>query len=340
MFGLAGCTDQRDLYVLSGPVLEVEGDWMPSLGVADMTMNATAVAFDSEGGAVKEYFYSPDKVEIPVTESTYDVLLFNGLMYSPDDTHLDGLKFRGTDRLETFEVMTKEGSLNSRLGSRSQDEYIASNDMEIVTSALQSQVVDESRSYYMKYKDGENGLETPEDYVYAQMQMTPVPLSYEAQVVVTIKNISSAAGASAALYGFVGSAFMASRLPSHFYVTHHFNLNSRKWIDQDNDTGTIESPRFVTFGPPLDVPDNKYEVYIKMILVNGEEHEWTFDVTEQMQPIIEEIKANFESGATIHYQLEIPLELYLELPVVEPVEGSVGVGNWSDDELITVPITP
>jgi hypothetical protein len=334
-----GCTDQRDLYVLSGPMLEVEGDWVPSLGLSDMTMNATAVAFDGEGNSVKEYFYSPNTVKIPVDNGSYDVMLFNGLMYGPDDAHLDGVFFRGTDKFDTFEAVAKEGTLIRRLGTRADDEYIASSQMEIVTSAVQSENVNGERSYYIKYKNGENGFDTPEDYVYARMQMTPVALSYVAQVVVTIKNISSAAGASAALYGFVGSAFMASRMPSHFYVTHQFNLNSRKIIDKAGDIGTIESPEFVTFGPPLDVPDHRYEVYIKMVLVDGQEMEWTIDVTEQMLPIIEEIKANQSGEVQIDYHLEIPLDIELELPVVDPVEGFIGIDGWDDDELITVPIT-
>jgi hypothetical protein len=339
MLGLAGCTDQRDLYVQSGPMLEVIGDWVPSLNQADMTMNATAVAFDGEGNAIKEYFYKPNTVDIHVDEGTYDVMLFNGLMYAPDDTHLDGVTFRGTDKLDTFEAVAKEGSLIRRLGTRTEGEYIATNEMEIITSAVESAAVDKSRSYFAKYKNGENGFDTPENFVYTTLDMTPVAMSYEAQVVATIKNITSAAGASAALYGFVGSAFMASRQPSHFYVTHQFNLNSRKILDKVEDIGTIESPVFVTFGPPLDVPDKKYEIYIKMVLLNGQELEQRFDVTEQMVPIIEEIKNNLSDGETINFRLEIPIEIEFELPVVEPVEGTIGIEGWGDDELIRVPIT-
>jgi hypothetical protein len=321
-------------------MLQVKGDWVPSLDKSDMTMNATAVAFDAaEGEIIKEYFYSPNTVNIHVDEGSYDVMLFNGLMYEPDDTHLDGVYFRGTDKLGTFEAVAKEGTLIRRLGTRADGEYIATNEMEIVTSALQSEDIDGSRSYFTKYKNGRNGFDTPEDYIYSTLNMTPVAMSYEAQVVVTVKNVTSAAGASAALYGFVGSAFMASREPSHFYVTHQFNLNSRKFTDRAEDIGTIESPVFVTFGPPLDVPDHKYEVYIKMVLVNEQELEQTFDVTEQIKPIIEQIRTNLSGGVTIDYRLEIPLELELELPVVEPVEGSIGIEGWDDEELIYVPIT-
>lgn len=336
---IAGCDRQRDLYLAGESLIEVSGDWIPSLGKDDMSMDATALAFGADRKIVKAYFYDPHTVDIPLTRGTYDVMLFNGLMYSETDTHLDEVYFRGTDRLDTFEAVASEGKSIKRLGTRAEAAYVASNDMEIVTSALQSIDVDGSGGYRMKYRNGKEILDTDHDNIYKELSMTPVALSYETQVVVRIKNISSAAGASAALYGFVGSAFMASRMPSDFYVTHQFGLNNRRTIDEALDIGTIESPVFVSFGPPLNAPDNRYEIYIKMALVDGREIERSFDVSEQMAPIVEEIKTNFESGTTIHYRLEIPLEIELELPVVEPVEGSLGIDGWADDELIRVPMT-
>jgi hypothetical protein len=336
-----GC-DLRDLYVISEPLIEVEAEWEPSLG--EETVNGTAMLFDAEERSLKTAnIYKPDTtVSLSAGRGTYDVVLFNGVIFSPDDSaiDLDGVMLRGGDHLDTFEAMAEEGSRISRLGSRGPDEYIATNEMEIIASALHRQQVDDNSSYYVKYKNGHNGFDTPGNYVSAKIEMTPVPLSYEAQVVVKIKNMASAAGASAALYGFVGSAFMASREPSHFYVTHQLGLSNRKMLDEAEDIGTIESPTFVTFGPPLDAPDNKYEVYLKMVLVNGEEREWTVDVGEQVKPIIEAIKANLSGGATIRYHLKIPIEIEIELPTVEDIKGSVNVDDWGDDELIVAPIMP
>lgn len=336
---LAGCDEQRDLYVAAGPLIWAEGDWGPSLDQSDMTMKATAIAYDESRLVAKEYFFAPRTVMLPVDNGIYDVLLFNGLMYSEKDTHLDDVYFRGTNRLDTFEAVAAEGAQIKRLGTRADDEYIASNEMEIITSAVERQEIEASRSYYIKYKNGKNGFDTPKDYIAAELNMTPVAMSYEAQIKVTIENISSAAGANAALYGFVGSAFISSRMPSHFYVTHHFNLNSKKIVDSAKDIGTIESPVFVTFGPPLDAPDNKYEVYVKILLVDNTEYENTFDVTTQLDTIIEAIKANQAGGGAPQYRLEIPVAINIKLPIVEPVGGGVGLGDWEDDELIHVPIT-
>jgi hypothetical protein len=341
MLASTGC-EFRDLWVRSGPLLEVEADWTPSLNEA--SVNGTAMLFDEEGRSVKtENVYKPDTTTLlPVGKGTYDVVLFNGVIFSPDDPDidLDGLMLRGGDHIDTFEAVASQGTRISRLGSRGEDEYIATNEMAIIASAVQRQQVDEDGTDYIKYKNGHDDFDLPEDYVYARMEMTPVPLSYEAKVIVDITNISSAAGASAALYGFVGSAFMASREPSHFYVTHQFNLTNRKVLNKTEDIGTIESPMFVTFGPPLDAPDNKYEVYLKMVLVNGEEREWTVDVGDQVFPIVEAIKTNLSGGATIRYRLQIPITIEVELPTVEDIEGNVNLEDWGDDELIVAPIMP
>lgn len=332
-----GCDKQRDLYVAVDPQIQAVGDWMPSLGRADMTMDATAVAYDASGMAAKEYFFSPRTATLAVGMGTYDVMIFNGLMYAPDDTHLDDVYFRGTDRLDSFEAVAAEGTPSKRL-FRAEGEYIASNKMEIVTSAVQRQKIDAGRTYHLKYEDGKSSDNLSDDNVPTDIEMVPVAMSYEAQVVVNVTNISSAYGADAAIYGLVGSAFMASRRPSHFYVTHQFNLNNKKILDADDDIGTIESPVFVTFGPPVDAPDRKYEVYVKVTLVDGQVVEETFDVTSQMASLIEEIRDGLEGTGPVLHMLDLSLAVNITLPKVDPIEGGIGIDDWGDDEIITVPI--
>jgi hypothetical protein len=338
-----GCTDQRDLYVMSGPLLEVGGDFVPALGQTDgVNVSATAMLFDAEGNALStKNFSTPNAANVPVGHGIFDVMLFNGTIFSPEDTNVDvdGVDFRGNSHIDTFEAVATEGTRINRLGTRGEDEFIPSNAMKVITSAVRREDVEGERSYFVKYKNGENGFDTPEDYVYSRMDMTPMALSYKAELVVTIsKHSSSVYGASAALYGFVGSAFMASRLPSHFYVTHQLKLNSLDKTGDADDSGTIRSGLFVTFGPPLDVPDNKYEVYIVMALQNGQQMEWRRDVSDQIAPVIEQIK-DYQSGAVTEIPLNIELDLTLDnVPYVPPVEGSIGIDGWEDDEVITVKI--
>ncbi|MDH6357162.1 DUF5119 domain-containing protein [Parabacteroides sp. PF5-9] len=335
-----GCDKQRDLYVMVNPMVYLKAHWVPSLGINDMSMNATALAYNTENSTiVKEYFHNSDNATILVDKGIYDIMIFNGLMYSPEDTHLDNITFRGVDQLATFEAVVNETQPNRRL-NKSIDEYIASNEMELLTSAVTQQEITASSAYSLKYKDGENGFDTPSNYVEVEMEMTPVALNYECQVVLQINNISSAYSASAALYGFVGSAWMATRQPTHFYVTHQFNLNSKRMTDPAKDRGTIESPVFVTFGPPIDAPDNTYELYIRITLVDNTIVEKTVDITDQVQPVIETIRDNMGGTEPVHYQLTIPIQIdNIDLPHVDPVQGGVGVGDWDDDEIIRVPIS-
>ena len=339
ILAFVGCDKQRDLYVMSNPMLGIEGDWMPSLGRNDMTMDATVLAYPATGEYIKEYFYNPNKATLKVTRGTYDVMVFNGLMYSAEQTHLDGVYFRGIDALNTFEAVAAEGNPIKRLGSRGDAEYIATNDMEIVTSAVQRQDVNADAGYNIKYKDGKNGNTTADDYVEAELDMTPIAMSYETQIFVTVTNISSAYGASAALYGFAGSAFMAERMPSDFYVSHHLPLNDKEIIDQGNDIGKIRSPKFVTFGPPVDAASgHKYEMYFYVMLVNGEVFEETIDVTDHVEPYIALIQDNIDGVQPIKHGIQIVLNVELELPEAEPVDGGIGVEDWDEDEIIKVPI--
>ncbi len=123
-------------------------------------------------------------------------------------------------------------------------------------------------------------------------------------------------------------------------MTHQFNLNNKTILDPETDTGTIESPVFITFGPPLDMSDNEYTLDVRIVLVDGRVVEQAFDIGDQVEPFIEQVKQNLAGTRPIAYHLTIPLELELELPEAEPIEGSIGIGDWGDDEVIRVPIKP
>lgn len=339
VLSLTGCDDHRDLYVTATPLVVVEGDWVPSLGLTDMNMNATAVGYDESGIKAISYFGRGNTTALELNRGTYNIMIFNGLMYSPEETHLDDVYFRNIDQLETFEAGAVEGPPSKRL-SRAEDEYIASNNMELFTSATYEQVISGDDSYFLKYVNGENGYDTPATYVEAELSMTPIVMNYNCHIIVTLNHISSAWSASAALKGFVGSAFVHNRKPSNFYVTHHVLMNNKQMTRGSNeDRGTIESSVFVTFGPPVDAPDNRYSVYLSITLSDGQVWAETIDVTDQVLPIIEKIKKNLTS--TAHNQIPIVINLNLgeyDLPDVGPNDGSIGVGDWEDDEIIQVPI--
>lgn len=336
----SGCTDQRDLYDITHPMLCVEGDWMPSLGKNNMAQNATAMVYHSDDGvAAKEYFYDPNSVTVKLTGGLYDVLIFNGLMYNEQDTHLDGIFFRGTDHVATFEGCAHEAAANKRLG-RADGEMVVSNDMELLTSACSRETFEGENEYFLKYRNGKNGFPTYYDYIESRVLLTPTPVSYYCVVTVNLVNPASASIANGALRGFAGSVFMASRLPSHQSVSHHMRLNSLSIDPLDATRGTIHSPVFVTFGPPLDLPSRRYEFELSIILRNGEVFNRTFDVTPQVEPIIERLRQNLDQPAPVQVDVEINLGLDVELPKVEAEPGAIGVSDWEDDEIIRVVIKP
>ena len=351
---LAGCDKQRDLYTVARPMLYVEGNWVPSLNLTDMTMNATASLYVAGGGeqAFKSYFSMPNSTTIPATRGEYDLLLFNGLMYSEQSTHLDNTHFRGTDRLATFEAVADESNGNGN-GSRLIDvtgEYVASNDMELLTSMLRTVEVEGEAGYRIKYQNGKNGYPTYSDYIESSVYLTPAPVSYECQVVVNLVNPVSAYVSYGALRGFAGSVFMASRLPSHMEAVHVVRLNSLELDATPNPdldylnpkgepTGSIRSMKFVTFGPPLDDPaDWEYEFEIGIMLVNEEEFHQSIDISTQVADAIVEMRKNLNVAEPVVTGYTILIEVDVALDKLEPVEGEIGIGDWEDDEIIKVPI--
>ena len=352
---LAGCDKQRDLYTTARPMLYVEGDWMPSLNLTDMSMDATAILYAADNGelAFKSYFSLPNSTTVPATRGQYDLLLFNGLMYSEQNTHLDNIYFRGTDRFSTFEAVAEESNGNGN-GSRIIDidgEYVASNEMELLTSMRTAVEIEGNVGYHLKYQNGKNGYPTYTDYIESSVYLTPTPVSYECQVIVNLVNPASAYVSYGAVRGFAGSVFMADRMPSHMKAAHVVRLNSLVLdknpapgldpINPDGDpTGSIRSPKFVTFGPPLDNPaDWKYEFEISIVLVDGNQYNDIIDITGQVEAVISEIRKNLNTATPVVTGYIIVIEVGVALEKLDPVDGQIGVGDWEDDEIIQVPIS-
>ncbi len=346
---LAGCDNQQqDLYAVSHPLLYIESDWQPTLHKADMSQNATALFYRDGQVAAKEYFFKPNSITTKVTAGQYDILLFNGLMYTPEQTHLDDIFFRGTDRIETFEACAKEVTPSKRL-LKQDGEYLASTEMEALTAYRLQFDVKGDNSYYAKYHDGrKTGLEIT-DYIEDSIAVVPRLVTYEVQIVVNLTNPSSAAVANGILRGFAGSVFMASRRPSSMNVSFQVKLNNLRITNvgtpgstSDPETGTIESPVFLTFGPPVDQPDRRYELLVSIILKDGSTVEKTYDITDQIIPVIEEIKKNLEADIPIQIKLDIPINISLDLPVIKggggEGSGGIGVGDWGEDEIIKFPV--
>lgn len=329
---IAGCTEQRDLYDVSWPLLHIEGDWVPSLGVADMTGNATAVLYRDGLPAGKSFFTQPASATANVSHGDWEILIFNGLMFSEQNTNLTRIVYRNTDRAATFEVLSTEPAPNARL-VRADGEILVDGGMAVVAAARGGIQIEAEPLFYVKYEDGRRVYFDDVEHVEAEISLTPVSLTHYAKVIVDVINPASAAVANGALRGFAASAFMSTALPSHTEGTHQLKLNNLTMYELTR--GTIESPRFATFGPPLDLTaERSYTFELNTILRDGTEFSQTADVTDQVLEAIERIKQNRADG--IYSPAEIIIRARVELP---ETEGSmVGVTPWQDDELITVKI--
>lgn len=334
LFTLAGCTDQRDLYSISTPMLSIESDWMPSLSIEDMSGNATAMLYKNGELTAKSFFFSPTSATANVRSGDYEVLIFNGQMFSEEQTNLDFIAFRNTGFAETFEAFSVRTTPNDRL-VRSPEEHLVNNEMAILTSAYARKRIDADPQFYLKYENGhrvDNDAEVA--HIEDSISFTPIALTHRAQVFVRLTNPASAAVANGALRGFARSVYLASGRPSHLEGTHQLRLNSLRLTGLN--TGVIESPVFTTFGPPLDLGTNRRYVFeLSVILTDGRLFETTVDITDQVRGAISQIINN--RANRIYSPADIVIEIDVELPVTEGGSG-VGVNPWQDDEVITIKV--
>lgn len=372
---LAGCGRQRDLYVNYAGLLRVQSSFESSLAITDITGQAAAVIYDPQGAMRTEYFNTPDHVTVQLADGDYGVLVLNGPMFSEVNTNLDNIFFRHTSNSDTFEAVVAEAQPNARL-SRAEGEYIANNDMEPLASAWGTASVKQEDHYLKKYDDGREQSLDPDDYTENTLTLLPRPLSYYAKVVVYIENPASAAVANGSLRGMVGSVFVKSGRPSTMRVTHQLPFNA-KYLDavvaDATPTGAIETPLFVTFGPPADsvatdADDWEYRFDLDIVLQDGSSFRQTFDIREQVRAIVEEpqsaTRAPYNSQYAPHVITIGGIKPYLEAPFVispdpepgepqepqpEPtvpldpgpiklpyIESTIGVAPWDDSEVIVV----
>ncbi len=349
------CTDLRDLYDTGNSVLHVEGSWSHSLGEDNM-QNATVLLHHDEGARDKKHLSRPNGVTVDVMHGDYDVMVFNGVMVSEDNTNLDHVLFRGTNNLSTFEAYVAEATPIRRL-SRADDEYIASNGMEVFTFAHHRVSVDEYGAHYVKYRNGERTDGTDGPHVAGTIESAPRAMSFRFQVRLTnIVNPVSAISAAGSFRGFLGSVFMPAsgdKPRPGFRATHHLQLSTpvanriRTRADGEQ-VGTLVSPWFVTFGPPLPEGEGalptsgQYFFEPVFVLLDGSQYTpGPIDVTEQVNETIERMMEHHGDGDDIaHHEnvFEVAIENQVTLPVVAGGGDGpqVDVKPWEDDEIIIV----
>lgn len=331
---MASCTEQRDLFVASYPQLLIKNSWTPSQCATNN--GATAMIYDRPQAAPTELMPDAIRKIIELDKGVYDILVFNGLMYSPSETHLDNIYYRGTDQFETFEAVITEMPPARRFRAQENEVIVNSPDI-LATRSTAEHDIQARKKFEMKYCDGKNGFPTSIKFLDDSIPFIPCRVTHTCQVIAHVRNPKSARVVQAKLHGFSQSVFLSNRLPAHKSITHQFTLNSLKYDQSDPAIGTISSPVFTTFGPPLDLPGRNYTVDVSVLLTNSEElPRMTFDVTEQVEKAIAYLATERLNNRPIMETFYIYIEF--DLPIVISDGMDVGLGEWSDDVIITVPI--
>ncbi|CDN31942.1 hypothetical protein BN938_1862 [Mucinivorans hirudinis] len=326
---LSGCTKQRDLYVASSPILLVKNDWQPSRTNVQNPM-ATLMVYPLSNPKI--YMEDHRRKTLALDEGEYNVLVFNDYMYSESETQRNYIRYRGTDGFDSFEayVTPMMSAFRAQPG-----EVIVNNPDTLATRSTIDLTVEGKRAFVLKYKNGKNGFSTPTNYIEDSLEFVPCRVVLNCVVIVNLHNVKALNGvgrAKGSLRGFSGSNFLASRMPGHSNVTHQFNLNGLRL--QSETEGTI-SATFSTFGPPLDLPERKYELEITVQYPSGREPPpFVFDVTNQLTAQIARLNAERLANKPIMEDIIIRVDITLEN---DKADWDVSLDDWGDAIIIPVP---
>lgn len=339
----SSCTEQRDLYVSSSPMLLVKNDWKPSRTNLERSEVYDLEDYTDPKATLMVYPLSNPiycmedhkRKTIALDQGDYSILVFNDYMYSESQTFLRNIRYRGTRAFDTFEAYT---TLAGNRFKAKEGEVIVNNPDTLSTRSTMDLSIEGMKTFHLKYKNGKNGFPTSANYVEDSLLFTPCRVVHKCAVSVHVLNVKALNGvgkARASLRGFSGSVFLANRLPGHDNVTHQFSLNSLKLDPESTSDGTI-SAKFSTFGPPLDLPDRRYELEINVLYPSGREAPpFLFDITDQLTAQVARMNVDRLANKPIMDDIVIHVEITLDS---DKGDWDVGLGDWGDDIIITVPV--
>lgn len=326
---LWACTDQRDLYVKPSPMLLIKNDWEPSRTNVQNPM-ATLMIYPLSSNKI--YMEDHLRKTLALDESDYNVLVFNDYMYSESQTQRNYIRYRGTQSFDSFEAYAT--SMTGAFRALP-DEVVVNNPDTLSTRSTLDLTVEGKRAFALKYKNGKHRFSTAYDYIEDSLEFVPCRVVHNCVVIVNLQNVKALNGsgrAKGSLRGFSGSSFLASRMPGHSNVTHQFNLNGLKLESQNE--GSI-SATFSTFGPPLDLPERRYELEITVQYPSGREPApFVFDVTDQLTAQIAQLNADRLLNKPIMDDIIIRVDIKLEN---DKADWDVSLDDWGDAILIPVP---
>ena len=341
---LTSCTKQRDLYIENSPLFVVKADWSES---TLSPHGATALVFNEQRAVLNNPYMQPPTATQPqrVTPDRYNILLFNNLMFSPTDNEFANIIFQNTDRFETFEAVARENAQVNEVFRSSADEMFIHNTDIIAAATYRDKVIAEGLEYVMKYKDGIRTGNYEGGYLNDEVELTPVRLTRNVQVVLRVKGYKPAFALYGTLRGFAQGVNLSTRKPTGGKATHAgFAIN--RAIEAD-DCYILTSDVFTSFGMWWDDKPQS-NIYTLDVLARykgqSDVFAYSFDVSECVEVAAQAIKSEeelYRTVGTVPKMDTIIIEVTLTLPdVIGDDEGlDVGVEDWGEVVIIPVPMT-
>lgn len=356
------CTQERNLYVVAQTMLTVKANWSES---TLSPHGATALVYNSQKAVLPNPFMQPSTTTQAqqVAPDTYNILVFNNLMFSPLDNEFENIDFVGTEHFDTFEA---QATLNTKVNSlfKKSDQEVFVNNPEVIAAATyQHKVIEELRDFVIKYEDTDKSDYNMSGAKKDTAQVTPARLTRNVQVTLRVKGYKPKFTIYGTLRGFAQAVNLTTRQPTGSKATHAGFLINRAKSDPDNTKQHILTANpFTSFGPWWNEPlgSNTYTLDI-LARYNGQGDAFSYSfnvtkplanvVTQAVEQAIETIKPQEEAyyangnynGPTPKMET-IQIEVWLTLPEVTDDGGNpdldVGVDDWGNVVIVPVPIKP
>ncbi len=315
---LWGCTKQRDLYVISSPLVEVRCDWSR----ARLEPDIWTIIFYGDNAAASKSFVTDRTVDtLQLSPDSYKTLLVNGVL----SNGIDYVRFRGTNSYDTFEAYATTARIKPN------GDIVVNEPDTLAGTALMKTITGENK-FTVKYVDGELQPGDHRSYVENTIEYIPCRLVYRLKVIVTVNNINylmPSRTVTGEAQGLSGGVFVASRMPTHAPVIYSLSFTNEN--PPDETVADVETV-LATFGPPLDLAEPRtYNVRLSFPLTNGRVYSVSTDVSDQVGDIAALIKERIDLGVC-DAGLDLVIRIEVTLPEPLPDTGDIELDPWTDDE--------
>ncbi len=321
---LAGCTEQRDLYVMSSPLVKVECDWSR----ARISPDLWTIMFYGESASASKEFVTGRLVDtLQLSPGNYKTLIVNGTLGSG----IDYVRFRGTDSYDTFEAYATTARIKTN-----GDVVVNPPDTLAATALLKT--IGGENGFTVKYIDGHLQPGDHRHYIQDSIEYVPCRLVYRVNVNVHIENLDyllASRRITGEVNGLSGGVLVAARMPTHAPVVYALTFTNNN--PPAATVGSVETA-FSTFGPPLDLASPRtYTVNLAFVLNNNRVYTVSEDVSAQVAAIAAQIKDRIDRGVC-DAGLNLEINLSVTLPEPSPDTGDIDVGPWDNEENQDVPL--